>query len=331
MNGVAVSTGGGAGAEPERTLVVIDSEFPNVAVEQEAAAQWGVTVERRTVTAPAEIAAAVGTASGLLVQYMHVDAATIEACPTLRVIGRYGVGVDNVDVDAAARRGIAVVNVPDYGVEEVATHALALLLSAWRRIASADRLVRNGQWGERESLGSIDALSESTLGLVGVGRIGGRLAEIAAPLFRRVLAHDPFARSMPHCVEAVALDTLLSSSHAVSLHVPLTSDTDQLINAERLGWMRPGSILVNVSRGALVDTDALVAALASDRPSFAALDVLPAEPPAVDDPLLREPRVLLSPHMAWYSTRSIVALRRLLAERAAAALMAPSGSAGHNV
>jgi D-3-phosphoglycerate dehydrogenase len=305
---------------PQRTLVVIDSEFPDVTIEQQAAEPLGVRVERRTAAEPAAIAASVGDAAGLLVQYMRIDAATIEACPSLRVIGRYGVGVDNIDTEAAARRGVAVINVPDYGIEEVATHALALLLAAWRRLAAADRLVRAGRWGERPALGAIDALSESTLGLIGVGRIGGRLAQIVAPLFGRVAVHDPFATSLPSEVEAMELDELLAESHAVSLHVPLTPATNPLMDAERLAQMRPGSILVNVSRGAIVDTTALTDALDAGRPALAALDVLPVEPPGADDPLLHDSRILITPHMAWYSTRSIVRLRQLVAERSAAVL-----------
>jgi D-3-phosphoglycerate dehydrogenase len=309
-----------AANDPQRTLVVVDSEFPDVSIEQRAAERWDVAVERRSASEPSQIATAVGAAAGLLVQYLRVDAATIDACPTLRVIGRYGVGVDNIDTDAAARCGVAVVNVPDYCVEEVASHALALLLAAWRKVPAADRLVREGRWGERASLEPIGALSEATLGLVGVGRIGSRLAQLATPLFGRVAAHDPFAASLPAEVEPMGLEALLAESHAISLHVPLRPETDRLMNAERLAWMRPGSILVNVSRGALVDTDALARALDGGRPAFAALDVLPTEPPATGERLLGDPRVLLTPHMAWYSTGSITRLRQSVAERSAAVL-----------
>lgn len=307
-------------ADATKTLVVIGVAFSDVSIEQEAAAPWGVSVERREVSEPQAIAAAVGDAAGLLVQYMQVDAATIEACESLRVIGRYGVGLDNIDVEAAERRGVAVVNVPDYAVEEVATHALALTLAAWRKLALADSLVRRGRWAEWETLAPIAPLSDATLGLIGVGRIGGALASLAAPIFGRVVAHDPYAAAFPDGVDALDLESLLASSDAVSLHVPLNASTQALMGAERFAQMRPGSVLVNVSRGAVVDIDALVAALDAGRPAAAALDVLPTEPPPAGHPLLGHPGVLMTPHVAWYSTRSVSRLRHMLADRCAALL-----------
>ena len=307
-------------ADATKTLVVVGVAFSDVAIERDAAAPWGVWVERREVSEPQAIAAAVGDAAGLLVQYIQVDAATIEACESLRVIGRYGVGLDNIDVEAAERRGVAVVNVPDYAVEEVATHALALTLAAWRKLALADSLVRRGRWADWETLAPIAPLSDATLGLIGVGRIGGALAGLAAPIFGRVVAHDPYATALPDGVEALDLESLLASSDAVSLHVPLNASTQGLMGAERFAQMRPGSLLVNVSRGAVVDIDALVAALDAGRPAAAALDVLATEPPPTGHPLLGHPGVLMTPHVAWYSTRSVGRLRHMLADRCAALL-----------
>lgn len=307
-------------AAGQATLVIVDAAFPDAGIEELAAAPYGVGVERRLVDDPAGIPEAVGTAAGLLVQFLPIGAATIAACPQLRVIGRYGVGLDNIDLDAAGRAGVAVIGVPDYAIEEVATHALALILASWRRLPAADRLVRTGRWSEWESLAPIAPLSEATLGVVGAGRIGSELARRAAPLFARVLAHDPWVKELPSAVTAVELDELLEASDVVSLHVPLTADTEGLMGAERLGRMRPGSLLVNVSRGKLVDSAALARALDRGRPRLAALDVLAQEPPQEADPLLRHDAVLLSNHVAWYSTRSIVRLRHTLADRCAAAL-----------
>ncbi len=307
--------------DPGRTLVIVDAAFPDAEIERAAAASHGVAVERRVVGHPAEIPAAVGAAAGLLVQFLPIDQGTITACPGLRVIGRYGVGVDNVDLVAAHRAGIQVIPVPDYAVEEVATHSLALILASWRRLPAADRLVREGRWAEWGTLTPIEPLSEQTLGLVGFGRIGREVARQAAGLFGGIVAHDPLIGDRFAGVEMVALDELLAVSGVVSLHLPLRPETTNLMDSDRLAQMRPGSLLVNVSRGGLVNTTALLQALDAGRPRLAALDVLSREPPAIADPLLAHPAVLFSNHIAWYSTRSILRLRSTLAARCAAALV----------
>lgn len=302
------------------SLVIVDANYPDASLERSAAAPYGVSVERRLVHSARDIPAAVADAAGLLVQYLKIDETIMAACPSLRVIGRYGVGVDNIDVPAASRRGITVINVPDYAVEEVASHAVALMLAAWRMLPAADRLVRAGRWADWEELAPIAPLSGATLGLVGVGRIGTEVARQARAIFGAVLAHDPYRAALLVDVESVGLEELLERSDVVSLHVPLTDATEHLMNAARLGKMKGGSVLVNVSRGPLVDTVALVAALDRGRPRMAALDVLPVEPPADDDPLLRHPRTLLTNHVAWYSSASTTRLRSSLAERCAMAL-----------
>lgn len=224
-----------------------------------------------------------------------------------------------------------MIPVPDYAVEEVARHSLALMLASWRRLPAADRLAREGGWAEWETLMPIEPLSEQTLGLVGLGRIGREAAREAAGLFGGIVAHDPLIGDRFPGVEMVAFDELLALSGVVSLHLPLTPETTYLMDADRLGRMRPGSLLVNVSRGGLIDPAALLRGLDAGRPGLAALDVLSREPPAADDPLLAHPAVLFSNHIAWYSTRSVPRLRSMLAGRCAAALVEPGfrpGSAG---
>lgn len=299
-------------------LVVVQNGFEDTEVEHAAAAAHGVEVidERGSD----DLAGAVGDAEGVLVQFTPFGEEIIDRCPSLRVIGRYGVGVDNVDVPAASRRGIAVVNVPDYCVEEVASHAVALLLAAWRKLPVAADLVRTGRWQDWKELQPIPPLSESTLGLVGVGRIGAEVTRQAGGLFGRVLAHDPMAASTLDGVELVAFEELLASSDAVSLHCPLTAETSNLMSAQALRLMRPGSVLVNVSRGGLVDVEALADALDAGRPGYAALDVLPTEPPEAGNPLVEHPRALVTNHVAWYSTQSVGRLRSMLADRCAAYL-----------
>ncbi|MGI8781988.1 MAG: C-terminal binding protein [Solirubrobacteraceae bacterium] len=305
-------------------LVIVDATYPDDSIERAAAGELGVAVRRALVDAPGAIPAAVGDAEGLLVHVMAIDAAVLEACPALRVLGRYGVGVDSIDVDAATARGIAVVNVPDYGTEEVASHAAALVLTVARRVPEADRLVRAGRWDDWAELRPIAPLADCTLGLVGIGRIGSELVRQIGPLFGSVLAVDPSPATMPDGVERVELEALLGRSDIVSLHLPLTADTRHVIDAAALASMRPHAALVNVSRGGLVDQAALAAALELGRPRFAALDVLDEEPPPATEPLLRSDRVLLTNHIAWYSERAMRRLRHELAERCARVLRGES-------
>jgi D-3-phosphoglycerate dehydrogenase len=300
-------------------LVVLDASFGDVSVESEAAAPYGVSVEDAGGATGQAVVQAAADADGVLVQYGLLDAQIIEQCPSWRVIGRYGVGVDNVDLDAATAQGIAVVNVPDYCVEEVATHAAALVLAGWRKLALSRELIDAGRWGDWKALRPVAPLSSSTLGLVGIGRIGGEVVRLLGPFFGRVVSFDP-VQEPPGGVESLTLDEVFEQADVVSLHCPLTPQTRDLVNAARLQSMRRESLLVNVSRGGLIDTAALNDALRSGTIAGAALDVLPQEPPADDDPLLRAPNLLLTNHCAWYSEAALVRLRRLLAERCCAAL-----------
>jgi D-3-phosphoglycerate dehydrogenase len=300
-------------------LVVLDASFGEIGIESEAAAAYGVSVEDAGGVSGAAVVEAAGTADGVLVQYGQITAEIIEQCPSWRVIGRYGVGVDNVDLDAATEHGIAVINVPDYCVEEVATHAAALLLAGWRKLAQSRELIDGGRWGDWKVLQPIQPLSSSTLGLVGIGRIGGEVIRLLSPFFGRIISFDP-VQNPPAGVQAATLDEVFTEADVISLHCPLTPETRDLVNAERLESMKPGALLVNVSRGPLVDTAALNAALRSGTIAGAALDVLPQEPPDADDPLLSAPNLLLTNHSAWYSEVSLVRLRRLLAQRCCDAL-----------
>lgn len=301
-----------------RQVIVVERAFKDECqIEREAAGQHGVAIEPSDARTALELAHQAADAAGVIVRFLPLDAAII-AGARWRVIGRYGVGVDNVDVDAASRQGIAVINVPDYCIEEVATHALAFILAAWRRLDASRRLIAGGRWDAWSELGPVRPLSECTLGLVGIGRIGGTLARFARPLFGSILAADPNATSPPPGVETVDLDQLVARADVISLHCPLTAETQALFDAARLAAMRPGSLLVNVSRGGLIDAAALVAALDAGVPALAALDVLSEEPPTEHDPLLSHPAALITNHVAWYSTRSLSVLRQLVADRCAA-------------
>jgi D-3-phosphoglycerate dehydrogenase len=230
---------------------------------------------------------------------------------------RYGVGVDNIDRGAATARRIFVANVPDYGVEEVSDHALALLLAVARRIVWRDRAVRSGAWNIARDE-PMHRLAGGTLGLVGYGRIGQSFHRKARALgFARTLVFDPFLDSAPDGAELSDLSELCIQSDAISLHAPLTGETWHLIGRTQLALMKRTAILVNTSRGGLVDATALGEALAENRIFGAGLDVFEEEPPAKDNPLFELPNVVVSDHTGWYSEESVKDLRRKASEEIA--------------
>ena len=251
-------------------------------------------------TDPVDLARHLETAEALIVRSeTKVTAALMDAAPHLVVIGRAGVGVDNIDVAAATARGIYVVNAPYGNVGAAAEHALTLALALLRNIVAADASVRRGEWTRAAFIGH--ELRGKTLGLVGIGRVGGLVARRAAAFEMRVLAHDPFAsEGLARAVgaELVPLEDLLRDADVISLHTPLTEKTRGLIGADAIALMRPTAILVNCSRGEIVDVDALADALTRGVIAGAALDVFPAEPLPADAPIRRAPHTLLTPHIA---------------------------------
>ena len=247
---------------------------------------------------------------------MPITAEVLDAVARCRLVVRYGVGVDNVDVEAAAARGVWVANVPDYGRDEVADHTLALALSVLRGVVVLDRAVHAGSW-DLEPARPLRRLGTLTWGVVGCGAIGTAVAGRAAGLGMRVLGYDvEGVRSGPP-IERVPLEELLSTADLVSLHAALTGDSHHLIGAGALARMRPTAWLVNTARGGLVDSAALLTALEEGALAGAALDVLEAEPP--DDlgwHLARHPRVVATPHAAWYSEEAFVTLKTEVAKEA---------------
>ena len=241
-----------------------------------------------------------------------LDRAHLERLDSCLAIVRYGVGLDNVDIDAATELGIAVGNVPEYGHEEISNHAIALLLGLSRKLFEFDAAVRRGGTGIPAPQ-SVARLSRRTLGLVGYGRIGRRVAEKARAFGLEVVAYDPYAGTADG-VELLGLDELLRRADILSLHVPLTPETRHMIGARELALLAPGSLVINIGRGGLVDEDALVAALHSGHIAGAALDVTEIEPLPLDSPLLDAPNVILTPHVAWVSDVALEDLKRLTAE-----------------
>jgi D-3-phosphoglycerate dehydrogenase / 2-oxoglutarate reductase len=228
---------------------------------------------------------------------VQVDGTAIAAGTRLKVVGRAGVGVDNIDVDAATRAGIAVVNAPTANTLAAAEHTLALLLALARRVATADASVRRGEWRRGDFMGS--ELGGKTLGIVGLGRVGLAVADRARAFAMNLLGSDPLVSAeaaATYGVRLVDVDALLAESDVVTLHVPLGAGTRGLLDAARVGRMKPGALLVNVARGGVVDENALADALISGRLGGAAIDVFEHEPLA-DSPLLKAPNTVLTPHL----------------------------------
>ncbi|HEX2375247.1 MAG TPA: C-terminal binding protein [Actinomycetota bacterium] len=298
--------------------MVVITDCDHDTVDPERAVLDGHDVELRVLQcrAPEEVAAQAGDADVLINQYAPITAEVLDALPRCRLVVRYGVGVDNVDVEAAAERGVWVANVPDYGRDEVADHTLALALAVLRGVVALDRSVREGTW-DLAAARPLRRLSALTWGVVGCGAIGTAVAGRAAGLGMRVLGYDvDQVRSEPP-IERVSLEELLEAADLVSLHAALTPDSHHLVGAAALARMRPTAFLVNTARGGLVDSGALLAALDVGELAGAALDVLEGEPPdELGWRLARHPRVVATPHAAWYSEEAFSTLKTEVAREA---------------
>ncbi|HEX9532004.1 MAG TPA: C-terminal binding protein [bacterium] len=310
------------------TVVVTDAVSPSLDIERSVLGAVGAHLMTLQATREDELLEAVEDADGLLVCYAPVTQRVIERASRCRVIARYGIGVDNVDLQAAAARGIVVTNVPDYCIEEVSDHALALILACARRVVHLDRLVHTGRWDPKDAL-PIRRLQGQVLGLVGFGKIPRRVAAKAAGVGLLPVTFDPFvdaATCAAHGAKKVDLSTLLTEADFVSVHAPLTAQTRGLIGDAQLRRMKPTAFLINTARGPVVREAALVKALQAGWIAGAALDVVETEPLPPTHPLMTLPQVLLTPHVAFYSQESMQELQRKAAEEVARVL---TGHAPH--
>src|SRR5262245_435093 len=294
-------------------VVVCGLDHVNLTEEQEVLAKAGVRLQTVIARTEAEYLERCGEADGLLIQYGASTRRVLEGLPRVRVLVRYGVGVDGIDLAAATDHGVPVVNVPDYGTDEVANHAVALLLALARKIARLDRQTRGGGW-DVFRIGAVTRLAGQTVGILGCGRIGSAVARKLSGFDVRLLGCDPYVDSVPPRVQPVAFDRLLRESDYVTIHCPLSGETRHAFNAESLGWMRSTAMLINTARGGIVDTAALTAALQEGVLAGAGLDVLEQEPIDPASPLLRMEQVIVTPHAAWYSEEGRSDLKRRAAE-----------------
>ncbi len=296
-------------------VLITDYDFPDIELETALFKAAGVEMVSAQCRTAADVIAAASGCQGLLVQYAPVNREVFDALPEIRIVSRFGAGFDTIDVADAKRANVWVANSPDYGVGEVATHALAMTLGLIRHITAYDRDVKAGKW-HFSTAGTIRRASDLTLGILGLGRIGKRMAHIGRNCFKRVIACDPYLidGDFPAYVERVDLAGLFSQADAVSLHVPLNEETRAIVNSALLNQMKPGSVLVNTSRGGVTDIAAILAALDAGILDGAGLDVLPIEPPEANARIVSHPRVVLSPHAAFYSDVAEKELRRKAAQ-----------------
>ncbi|MDE2209748.1 MAG: C-terminal binding protein [Betaproteobacteria bacterium] len=293
-------------------ILFADHDFPDIDLERGIFAAAGVGIVTAQCRTEADVIAAAQDCRGILLQYAPITEGVVAALPALGIVSRIGAGFDTVDTAACEAHGVWVANCPDYGVGEVATHALALALASLRNVVRHHDDVRAGKW-HYLSAGTMQRPAELTLGIVGLGRIGKRMAHVSRNVFKRVVAHDPLLidGDFPAYVErAATLAELAGLADVVSLHVPLDATTRGMINRDFFAAARRGLTLVNTARGAVVELPDLLAALDAGILRGVALDVLPTEPVPRDLPLLADPRAILTPHAAFYSVEAERELRR---------------------
>ena len=303
-------------------VAIADSPFPSLDPVEKALRPLGADLHMSKSSAADDILAVAHDADALIVCYAKIPGDLIRALTRCKVIGRTGLGVDNIDLPAARDCKITVTYVPDYCMAEVSDHAMALLLSLARKVVVANATVQAGRWAIAAVV-PIHRLAGQVLGLVGFGNIPRTLAPKAKAFGLRVLAYDPFAAADAFAsagVESVGFDALLAASDFVSLHAPLTPQTRGLFDTSAFAKMKPGALLINTARGPLVDQGALIEALDSGRLGGAALDVVETEPLPKDSPLLGRANLILTPHTAFYSVEALEELQTKAATDVASVL-----------
>jgi len=288
-------------------IAVTDTVFPSLDPAKAALARLNPTYRMSKSVNAEDIVAVAKDADALLVTYAKLTRDVLMQLTRCRAIGRFGLGVDNIDLPTAKEKGIAVNYVPDYCIREVSDHAMALLLALIRKIPLSNKLVQSGRW-EMPAVVPIRRIEGTVLGLIGFGHIPRLVAPKAQAFGMKVISYDPFAKPEAYkaaAVESVDLDTLLKTSDYVSVHAPLLQQTRGMLNAAAFGEMKKGAYIVNTARGPLIDEPALVAALDSGQVGGAGLDVVATEPLAKDSPLLGRDNVIVSPHTAFYSIEAL--------------------------
>jgi D-3-phosphoglycerate dehydrogenase / 2-oxoglutarate reductase len=311
-----------------KVIAVTDSPFPNLDSARATVAKIGGEIVQAKSGTPEAILEVARNADAILTTYAKVTTEVVSALTQCKIIARFGIGVDNVDIDMATKKGIVVTKVPDYCIDEVSDHAMALLLSIVRKIPYSNKLVQGGRW-EMPAVVPIARLRGTTLGLVGFGRIPQLVAPKAQAFGINVVTYDPFVPKdvlAKANVKHVELEELLKTSDYVSLHCPLMPETKHIMNAKTFAMMKPGAYIVNTGRGPLIDEAALAVALDKGQLAGAALDVVEKEPPT-DSPIMGRDNVIITPHTAFYSEEALLDLQTKAAEEVVRVL---SGQAPKN-
>lgn len=303
-------------------VVITDYEYETLRWEEEALAQVGAEFIKCQCKTEQELIEATRDADAILVQYARITSNVMDHMQKCRAIVRYGVGLDCIDVAAATEHGIMVANIPDYGLEDIADHAIALMLTSARKIIQLNQAVHQGIWDYKLAK-PLFRLRGKTLGLVGFGHIARMVAEKAQVFGMKVIAFDPYVNPSiadNYNIELVDWDTVLGRADVLSLHVPVTEQTVHLINEEALSKLKSNCILVNTARGALVEEQALIKALRAGKLAGAGLDVSEKEPIDINNELLTLPNVVITPHSAWYTEEAQQSLQQQAAQEIVRAL-----------
>jgi D-3-phosphoglycerate dehydrogenase len=305
---------------PKWKVIITDCDHGNIEEEKKIFGQIGAELVWAQTKQEAELIRVCRDADGLLNQYALLTRKVLENLPKCKAIARYGVGVDSIDLKAATDFGIIVANVPDYCIDEVAIQAVTMLMALIRKIAFFDQKVKSGQWDFRQGT-PIHRIRGKVMGLVGCGRIGMEVAKILSSLGVRVIAFDPYIEKAGGGIELVDLETVFKESDFISIHCPLNESTLHLIGEDAFQKMKKRPLIVNTSRGPIIDEKTLVEALQKGLVCGAGLDVMEKEPPDPQNPLLKMENVIFSPHMGFYSEESINELNRRTAESVADVLL----------
>ena len=298
---------------PRPKVVITDNDYPPATIEDEELEAVNAEVVWGQCESPEDVLDLARDAHAIIVEYAPITREVIAGLERCQIISRYGIGVDNIAVEAATEKGIVVTNVPDYCLDEVADHTMALLLALARKITRLDRATKQGRWDVWSAAAPVYGLRDSSLGLIGFGQTARRAATRAQGFGMQVLAHDPWIDEESfheYNATSASLDELLRLSDFVSLHTRLTDDTYHLIGEDELKRMKPHAFLINTARGDIVDERALFRALTEGWIAGAAVDVLAQEPPPPDYQLVSLDNIIVTPHAAFYSERSIQELRR---------------------
>lgn len=298
-------------------VIICDCDHEDIIQETEVFSRENIQIKWLKCKTQEEVIASCKGAKVLLNQYVLMDEKIFKALPTVKCIVRYGVGVDNVNLDDANKFGVQICNVPDYGTREVADQGLALMMALVRKVCFTNKLIRENIWDYRKEI-PILRLSDCTVGICGVGRIGSEFAKRVAALGCKVIAYDVEDKNQdrifPDFIEFVPFDELLKRSDVISIHCPLNDTTYHMFGKNEFSKMKKNAYIVNVARGGIIDEDALLWALEEKEISGAGLDVVEKEPLTSDNPLLSFDNFVISPHTAWYSEQSAIDLNRKVAE-----------------